>query len=207
MSLGLRQFSRQMATDTTTEDGYYDHRAPDVSFACLERVQGSHAVGIQIIVHSHLSSNMDVINSQALANERMGSTRAGRTPKLKDSCDTCAASKIRCNRRKPVCERCANQGYSCQYSPAQRIGRRRSAKAYVPEGTATSSPTVSSPFFRRQTLNTIITLDTSVEIHSNSQKVSSPALIPPYQHHISNRRAAATQASSCQGQTAERSEF
>lgn len=47
------------------------------------------------------------------------------TPKLKDSCDTCAASKIRCDKQKPLCGRCERLGYPCFYSPARRIGYAR----------------------------------------------------------------------------------
>jgi hypothetical protein len=46
-------------------------------------------------------------------------------PKLKDSCDTCAASKIRCDKQKPLCGRCERLGYPCFYSPARRTGYAR----------------------------------------------------------------------------------
>ncbi|KAJ5182621.1 hypothetical protein N7492_000237 [Penicillium capsulatum] len=43
--------------------------------------------------------------------------------KLKDSCDMCSSSKVKCNKEKPVCGRCRKLGYPCFYSPARRIGR------------------------------------------------------------------------------------
>lgn len=43
--------------------------------------------------------------------------------KLKDSCDVCSAFKLRCDRQKPTCTRCANLNYRCTYSPARRAGR------------------------------------------------------------------------------------
>ncbi|KAL4976027.1 hypothetical protein BDW66DRAFT_159959 [Aspergillus desertorum] len=43
--------------------------------------------------------------------------------KLKDSCDVCSASKLRCDKQKPVCARCANLNRPCTYSPARRGGR------------------------------------------------------------------------------------
>ena len=45
------------------------------------------------------------------------------TQRLKDSCDMCSASKVRCNRQKPICSRCTKLGYPCFYSPARRVGR------------------------------------------------------------------------------------
>ncbi|OQE39328.1 hypothetical protein PENCOP_c007G00410 [Penicillium coprophilum] len=44
-------------------------------------------------------------------------------PKLKDSCDKCSSSKVRCTREKPFCARCDKLGYTCVYSPARRAGR------------------------------------------------------------------------------------
>lgn len=35
----------------------------------------------------------------------------------------CSASKVRCNKEKPICGRCQKLGYPCFYSPARRMGR------------------------------------------------------------------------------------
>ena len=43
--------------------------------------------------------------------------------KLKDSCDVCSAFKLRCDKQKPTCTRCANLNCQCTYSPARRAGR------------------------------------------------------------------------------------
>ncbi|KAF2420222.1 hypothetical protein EJ08DRAFT_30982 [Tothia fuscella] len=43
--------------------------------------------------------------------------------KLKDSCDMCSASKVKCDKVKPLCGRCTKLQYPCFYSPARRIGR------------------------------------------------------------------------------------
>lgn len=43
--------------------------------------------------------------------------------KLKDSCDLCSSSKVRCDKTKPACSRCASLGHPCSYSPARRAGR------------------------------------------------------------------------------------
>lgn len=43
--------------------------------------------------------------------------------KLKDSCDLCSSSKVRCDKTKPACSRCASLSHPCSYSPARRAGR------------------------------------------------------------------------------------
>ena len=43
--------------------------------------------------------------------------------KLKDSCNVCSAFKLRCDKQKPTCIRCANLNYRCTYSPSRRAGR------------------------------------------------------------------------------------
>ncbi|PTB64862.1 hypothetical protein BBK36DRAFT_1177659 [Trichoderma citrinoviride] len=55
----------------------------------------------------------------------MASSYGTHTParKLKDSCDLCSASKLRCNKQKPTCARCASLNQPCSYSPARRAGR------------------------------------------------------------------------------------
>ena len=50
----------------------------------------------------------------------MGSQRG---QKLKDTCDVCSASKVKCDKQKPTCSRCDKLGYSCFYSLARRKGR------------------------------------------------------------------------------------
>ena len=51
-----------------------------------------------------------------------------RTRRLKDTCDVCSASKVKCKKQKPVCSRCAKLGLQCCYSPAKRKGRPNPAK-------------------------------------------------------------------------------
>ncbi|KAL7934395.1 hypothetical protein V8C35DRAFT_302478 [Trichoderma chlorosporum] len=55
----------------------------------------------------------------------MASSYTDCTPirKLKDSCDLCSASKLRCDKQKPTCARCAALNQPCSYSPARRAGR------------------------------------------------------------------------------------
>jgi hypothetical protein len=44
---------------------------------------------------------------------------------LRNSCDLCYSSKLRCSREKPACARCRKNGTICTYSPTKRPGRRR----------------------------------------------------------------------------------
>ncbi|CEJ60096.1 hypothetical protein PMG11_08682 [Penicillium brasilianum] len=60
--------------------------------------------------------------------------RSGPPPsqKLKDSCDMCSSSKVKCNKEKPLCSRCRKLGYPCSYSPARRIGRPHPNREFPP---------------------------------------------------------------------------
>lgn len=50
-----------------------------------------------------------------------------RGQKLKDTCDICAASKVKCEKQRPQCSRCEKLGHRCFYSPARRKGRPHSS--------------------------------------------------------------------------------
>ncbi|KAL8872559.1 MAG: hypothetical protein Q9174_001827 [Haloplaca sp. 1 TL-2023] len=70
--------------------------------------------------------------------------------KLRDSCESCAASKVRCSKEKPACNRCTDRGTRCQYSVQQRTGRKFRQRGPSQDGAkdATSSQDSStSPFF------------------------------------------------------------
>ena len=58
--------------------------------------------------------------------------RHGRPQRTKDTCDMCSASKVKCDKEKPVCSRCRRLEYPCFYSPARRIRKQ--------SDTATSEP-------------------------------------------------------------------
>ncbi|KAL8921412.1 MAG: hypothetical protein Q9208_005738 [Pyrenodesmia sp. 3 TL-2023] len=45
--------------------------------------------------------------------------------KLRESCNTCASSKVRCSKDQPSCVRCTNRRLYCHYSPSRRTGKRR----------------------------------------------------------------------------------
>ena len=50
------------------------------------------------------------------------------TFKLRDSCDACAASKLKCQRQKPICSRCAKRKIECNYAATKRKGRKSASK-------------------------------------------------------------------------------
>ena len=46
---------------------------------------------------------------------------AGWPKRSKDTCDMCSSSKVKCDKKRPICGRCARLDYPCFYSPARRI--------------------------------------------------------------------------------------
>ncbi|EMD88358.1 hypothetical protein COCC4DRAFT_149687 [Bipolaris maydis ATCC 48331] len=52
--------------------------------------------------------------------------------KLRDSCDACAASKVKCHKQKPTCSRCQRRGTPCHYLATKRAGRRPDSAAFSP---------------------------------------------------------------------------
>lgn len=52
----------------------------------------------------------------------------GTSSKLRDSCHTCAVSKVKCPKEKPTCSRCESRGTPCQYFLTKRPGRRRESE-------------------------------------------------------------------------------
>ncbi|KAF7539921.1 hypothetical protein G7054_g1797 [Neopestalotiopsis clavispora] len=57
------------------------------------------------------------------------------TPKLRDSCEACAAAKLRCSKEKPSCARCTRRGRNCEYLATRRTGRRTFSKKDTPRPT------------------------------------------------------------------------
>lgn len=46
-----------------------------------------------------------------------------RKQKFRSSCDSCSASKVKCDQGLPTCARCVNLGIKCNYSPSRRMGK------------------------------------------------------------------------------------
>ena len=49
--------------------------------------------------------------------------------KLRSTCDSCALSKVRCNKQKPVCRRCMTSKLDCVYGQSQRKGKPASKRS------------------------------------------------------------------------------
>ncbi|KAK0506861.1 hypothetical protein JMJ35_010715 [Cladonia borealis] len=43
--------------------------------------------------------------------------------KLRQSCDACAAAKVRCSKNRPRCERCTEGEFTCVYGPSMKHGK------------------------------------------------------------------------------------
>lgn len=71
------------------------------------------------------------------------------TLKLRDSCNACAVSKLKCNKEKPTCSRCAKKKIACNYVATKRKGRKRAqssqSTALDRQSTADASPSPSAP--------------------------------------------------------------
>jgi Fungal Zn(2)-Cys(6) binuclear cluster domain/Aflatoxin regulatory protein len=95
----------------------------------------------------------------------MDGGRSAPAQKLKDSCNKCSASKVRCNKEKPTCGRCDKLGYPCFYSPARRVGRpyrpRTTTSETHPNGAAAAA---AEPPVRQPRMNRFV--DESVRLHS-----------------------------------------
>ncbi|PTB35085.1 uncharacterized protein TrAFT101_012030 [Trichoderma asperellum] len=71
------------------------------------------------------------------------------TLKLRDSCNACAVSKLKCNKEKPTCSRCAKKKIACNYVATKRKGRKRAqssqSTALDRPSTADASPSPAAP--------------------------------------------------------------
>ncbi|KAJ5976892.1 hypothetical protein N7501_000234 [Penicillium viridicatum] len=111
-------------------------------------------------------------------------------PKLKDSCDKCSASKVRCRREKPFCSRCDKLGYTCFYSPARRAGRPYRSKKQVSEGRNSEE----SNRLSARNITTTQFVDESAKLYSRFNGSATPANvtsnIPISKSTPSNNKAA-----------------
>ncbi|GFF75304.1 hypothetical protein CNMCM6936_006507 [Aspergillus lentulus] len=64
--------------------------------------------------------------------------------KVRDSCHSCATSKIKCTREKPSCSKCEARGIKCEYFYARRPGRRRDDGSGHPTSCTSNSSSPSS---------------------------------------------------------------
>lgn len=65
------------------------------------------------------------------------------TSKIRDSCHSCALSKVRCPKEKPTCARCKKRAIVCEYFVTKRPGRKRETRRVIEpsnEETGTANP-------------------------------------------------------------------
>ncbi|KAF2627543.1 hypothetical protein BU25DRAFT_410700 [Macroventuria anomochaeta] len=58
-----------------------------------------------------------------------------RRPKLRASCDACAASKVKCSKDHPICQRCSANGLQCIYGISRKHGKPGRTRKRNPDGT------------------------------------------------------------------------
>lgn len=62
-------------------------------------------------------------------------TAPERKPKLRASCDACAASKVKCSKEHPICARCSANGSQCIYGVSRKHGKPGRTRKKNPDGT------------------------------------------------------------------------
>jgi len=65
--------------------------------------------------------------SSSHATSTSAERRLSKPRKLKDSCNECAASKVKCTREQPECTRCLSRGFACVYSTSRRRGKHKAS--------------------------------------------------------------------------------
>jgi hypothetical protein len=114
--------------------------------------------------------------------------------KLKESCDDCSASKVKCTREKPACQRCARRGRVCVYAASRRSGRA-GLKPATPPPLPQPQASTASPFDNNQidvrndendaSFN-FMSPDHMLNASANDNWLSNPALVSPstsFVHH------------------------
>nr|ANM86414.1 putative C6 transcription factor [Cladonia uncialis subsp. uncialis]AUW31248.1 putative C6 transcription factor [Cladonia uncialis subsp. uncialis] len=66
-------------------------------------------------------------------------------PKLRDSCDACSASKVKCDKEKPTCARCTKKDVRCEYCVTKRAGRKHDSRPSDQTELTPALPWTSSP--------------------------------------------------------------
>ena len=71
--------------------------------------------------------------------------------RLRQACDSCTVSKVRCDRSRPACQRCLDSDQLCEYSASRRYGKRAKHIKTGPQQTRPSSSAGETPLASRQT--------------------------------------------------------
>ena len=152
---------------------YVNRTCSSVSIICIDE-----EAALSTIEEFSSASSFNQIKSSRTYKERnkMQSQRPEQTRKrLKDSCNSCAISKVKCNKEKPSCTRCEERGMYCYYNPSQRSGRRSapSSVGTVPVST-TVTPPAESLNFKSQNTN---------PNHTPTGQVSENSHLPEFQRN------------------------
>lgn len=97
-------------------------------------------------------------------------------PKLRDTCDACAASKVKCSKEKPTCARCAKRGVICEYVVTRRSGRKHGPRH---SDTTTTTQASSSSSSDENALSMPETVQTSPRLRTIGDTDGSPTMLSP----------------------------
>nr|AAM02986.1 AFLR [Aspergillus nomiae] len=106
----------------------------------------------------------------------MRSSQTRRARKLRDSCTSCASSKVRCTKEKPACARCIERGLACQYMVSKRMGRNPRAPSPLEP---TRRPSESLPSAGSEQGHSVHNTYSTPHVHSHSHPQPHPP--PPPQ--------------------------
>ena len=96
------------------------------------------------------------------------------TPKLRDSCHSCAISKVKCHKEKPTCARCAKRGVACEYFETKRAGRKHDTRPKQTKSVPQALPAQSFSTFETGSLTSRNLTQPSPKQHTSSQ----PEVLP-----------------------------
>ena len=101
-------------------------------------------------------------------------------PKLRESCQVCASSKLKCSKEKPTCSRCAKRGLICEYVAAKRGGRRHDDRSSINGSDEIShNSTATSTINRTQRLLPPNSLFAPNSTFPSTNAVPSPGVVHP----------------------------
>ncbi len=67
-------------------------------------------------------------------------TSDGSSNGLRNCCEACASSKVKCSGRKPTCHRCEKRGFECEYFQAKRAGRKPAGSTSTTNNSSAAAP-------------------------------------------------------------------
>lgn len=99
------------------------------------------------------------------------------TPKLRDSCHSCAISKVKCHKEKPTCARCAKRGVACEYFETKRAGRKHDTRPKQTKSVPQALPAQCFSTFETGLLPSRNLTQPSLRQHMSSQPVVLPDIL------------------------------